>query len=148
VTDKELSRMIDVLIPFPAGRSCFRARDPAWRTPVRVHQRLRPRELWPKQPPATVLMQDGSDGLPVPFLICTACPGALDSLVGRAFPKGADRERQHQLPVSRSRLASPRDPRGDVEHARGAGRAVVAPPTPNPAETAASARPQPPKPKP
>jgi hypothetical protein len=50
-----------------------------------------------------VLILDGSDGLPLPFLICAACPRALDTLVGLAFPKGVDRERQHQLPVSRSR---------------------------------------------
>jgi hypothetical protein len=33
-----------------------------------------------KSPLATVLVIDGPDGLPVPFLICTACRRALDEL--------------------------------------------------------------------
>jgi hypothetical protein len=34
----------------------------------------------PKQPLSTVLVIDGPDGLPVPFLICADCRRALDEL--------------------------------------------------------------------
>jgi hypothetical protein len=34
----------------------------------------------PKEPLATVLVIDGPDGLPVPFLICPQCRRALDEL--------------------------------------------------------------------
>jgi hypothetical protein len=34
----------------------------------------------PKQPLSTVLVIDGPDGLPVPFLICAQCRRALDEL--------------------------------------------------------------------
>ena len=34
----------------------------------------------PKQPLSTVLVIDGPDGLPVPFLICANCRRALDEL--------------------------------------------------------------------
>ncbi len=37
-------------------------------------------ELRPKQPLSTVLVIDGPDGLPVPFLICAPCRRALDAL--------------------------------------------------------------------
>jgi hypothetical protein len=36
--------------------------------------------LRPKQPLSTVLVIDGPDGLPVPFLICAQCRRALDEL--------------------------------------------------------------------
>jgi hypothetical protein len=34
----------------------------------------------PRQPLSTVLVIDGPDGLPVPFLICAQCRRALDEL--------------------------------------------------------------------
>lgn len=34
----------------------------------------------PRQPLSTVLVIDGPDGLPVPFLICVTCRRALDEL--------------------------------------------------------------------
>jgi hypothetical protein len=36
--------------------------------------------LRPRQPLSTVLVIDGPDGLPVPFLICAQCRRALDEL--------------------------------------------------------------------
>ncbi len=37
-------------------------------------------ETRPKQPLSTVLIVNGPDGLPVPFLICAACRRTLDQL--------------------------------------------------------------------
>ena len=37
-------------------------------------------DLRSKSPLATILVIDGPDGLPVPFLICTSCRRALDEL--------------------------------------------------------------------
>jgi hypothetical protein len=37
-------------------------------------------DLTPKSPLATVLVIDGPEGLPVPFLICASCRRALDAL--------------------------------------------------------------------
>jgi hypothetical protein len=34
----------------------------------------------PRQPLSTVLVIDGPDGLPVPFLVCARCRRALDEL--------------------------------------------------------------------
>jgi len=48
----------------------------------------------PRQPLSTVLIVDGPEGLPVPFLICNQCRRTLDELhallesAGRVSPQG------------------------------------------------------------
>jgi hypothetical protein len=48
--------------------------------PDRAAARCELCEVRPKQPLSTVLIVDGPDGLPVPFLICAQCRRTLDQL--------------------------------------------------------------------
>jgi hypothetical protein len=46
----------------------------------------------PRQPLSTVLVIDGPDGLPVPFLVCSQCRRALDELHALLESAGAASE--------------------------------------------------------